>query len=134
MQQRNRFSFRLAARLCAAATGIALLGIVTITNLRADEPARCTKPQASNRGTTAEEKSAQRGYRLLTTKAYLPSDFDQEVFDQLWQAWDEPLRSQAENATPEDRRRMAFSRYGLTEAPQLDRLPTPSGRTAMQYV
>ncbi len=57
----------------------------------------------------------QRGYRLLTEKAYLLPDFDQETFDQAWRHWPEPLRSQAEAATPEERRRMAFSRYGLTE-------------------
>jgi len=58
-----------------------------------------------------------RGYELLTTKAYLPPDFDQETFDALWKTWEEPLRSQAEKATPEERRVMAFSRYGLTTAP-----------------
>ncbi|REK19044.1 MAG: cytochrome c [Planctomycetota bacterium] len=58
-----------------------------------------------------------RGYEILTTKAFLPPDFDQETFDNLWQAWEEPLRSQAEKAGPEERRRMAFSRYGLTPRP-----------------
>lgn len=60
---------------------------------------------------------AGRGYEILTAKAYLPADFDQEVFDNLWQTWEEPLRSTAENASPDERRRMAFSRYGLTSAP-----------------
>ncbi len=58
-----------------------------------------------------------RGYELLTTKAFLPPDFDQETFDQLWKTWEEPLRSQAEKATPEERRTMSFSRYGLTARP-----------------
>ncbi|MEX0675879.1 MAG: cytochrome c [Pirellulales bacterium] len=58
-----------------------------------------------------------RGYEILTTKAFLPADFDQEVFDNVWQVWEEPLRSQAEQATPDERRTMAFSRYGLTSAP-----------------
>ena len=74
------------------------------------------------------ETPAERGYRWLTTKTYLPPDFDQEVFDELWKTWEEPLRSQAETATPDERRRMAFSRYGLTEA------PGRVGRTALQYV
>ena len=74
------------------------------------------------------ETPAERGYRLLTTKAYLAPDFDQEVFDQLWMTWEEPLRSQAEAASAEERRRMAFSRYGLTEA--LGR----AGPVALQYV
>ncbi|MBS0208203.1 MAG: c-type cytochrome [Planctomycetes bacterium] len=54
------------------------------------------------------------GYRLLTTKAYLPSDFDQEVFDQLWQTWsDDDDRRAAENATLAERRRLTLARYGL---------------------
>ncbi len=60
---------------------------------------------------------AGRGYQLLHTKAYLPPDFDQQTFDELWQCWEEPARSEAVQATPEQRRRMAFSRYGLTTAP-----------------
>lgn len=57
------------------------------------------------------------GYRLLTEKAYLPADFDQEVFDQLWQTWPEPLRSQAEQASVKQRRAMTRARYGLTTRP-----------------
>ena len=58
-----------------------------------------------------------RGYEILTTQTFLPADFDQEVFDNVWQVWEEPLRSQAEKATPQQRRKMAFSRYGFTSAP-----------------
>ena len=61
---------------------------------------------------------AARGYRVLRTKAFLPADFDQEVFDNLWKVWPEPERSRAENVTPEQRRKMAFARYGLMEAPE----------------
>ena len=71
---------------------------------------------------------ADRGYRWLSTKAYLPPDFDQQVFDELWKTWEKPLRSQAEKATVEERRKMAFSRYGLTEAPGRE------GPVALQYV
>jgi mono/diheme cytochrome c family protein len=76
----------------------------------------------------AAETAADRGYRWLTTRAYLPPDFDQEVFDELWKTWEEPLRSRAADAAPEERRKMAFSRYGLTEAPGRPR------QTALQYV
>jgi hypothetical protein len=65
----------------------------------------------------AHQPSAYRGYRALVEKAYLPPDFDQETFDAAWKHWPEPLRSQAEKATPEERRRMAFDRYGLTPRP-----------------
>lgn len=77
---------------------------------------------------SAAETPAERGYRLLTTAAYLPPDFDQQVFDELWKCWEEPLRSEAASATPERRREMAFARYGLTPSPDRD---TP---VAWQYV
>ena len=65
----------------------------------------------------ADRSAAERGYKLLVEKAYLPPDFDQEVFDSAWKHWPEPLRSQAEKATPGERRRLAFERYGLTPRP-----------------
>jgi mono/diheme cytochrome c family protein len=61
--------------------------------------------------------SAQRGYQLLAEKPYLPPDFDQETFDAVWKHWPNPLRSQAEKATVDQRRQMAFTRYGLTPRP-----------------
>lgn len=72
---------------------------------------------AAERAVHRPETPADRGYRWLTTKAYLPPDFDDETFDQLWKLWEEPLRTQAEQATPAKRRRMAMARYGLTDAP-----------------
>ncbi len=57
------------------------------------------------------------GYRFLTTEPILSGDFEQEVVDNLWQVWEEPARLAAEKASPEERRQMAFSRYGLTSAP-----------------
>ncbi|TWT83118.1 Cytochrome c [Planctomycetes bacterium CA13] len=72
--------------------------------------------------------AAARGYRLLTETPVLPSDFDQKVFDEVWQAWPEPLRSQAEKASPERRREMSYDRYGLTTRPGDD-----SGKP-LQYV
>lgn len=65
-------------------------------------------------GEPGSSPSAQRGYKLLVEKAYLPPDFDQETFDAAWKYWPEPLRSEAEKATPSQRRQLAFTRYGLT--------------------
>ncbi|MEX2142336.1 MAG: cytochrome c [Pirellulales bacterium] len=77
----------------------------------------------------AKHSSAvRRGYNLLLNKSYLPPDFDQETFNELWKTWDEPLRSQAEAASAEERRRMAFARYGLLERPN-----DPASRP-LQYV
>jgi mono/diheme cytochrome c family protein len=64
-----------------------------------------------------DETPAQRGYRLLLEKPYLTPDFDQQVFDELWMTWEEPLQSKAKEATPDERRKMAYSRYGLVERP-----------------
>jgi cytochrome c553 len=57
------------------------------------------------------------GYRLLLEKAYVNPAFDQETFDAVWRVWPEPLKSRAEAASPEERRRLAYARYGLTERP-----------------
>jgi hypothetical protein len=60
---------------------------------------------------------AERGLWLMLNKAYLPPDFDQETFDALWKVWPEPLRKQAEQATPDERRKLAYERYGLVARP-----------------
>jgi mono/diheme cytochrome c family protein len=72
--------------------------------------------------------AARRGYDLLLNKSYLPPDFDQQTFDELWKTWEEPLRSQAEAASPDERRRMAYQRYGLVER------PNDPARRPLQYV
>ena len=71
--------------------------------------------------------NAERGRELLLSKAYLPADFDQEVFDALWTVWPDPLRRQAEKADLATRRRLAMQRYGL--------LPHPDDHSrTLQYV
>jgi cytochrome c5 len=64
-----------------------------------------------------EPTPAERGYKVLRTKQFLPPDFDQQTFDALWKVWPEPLRSQAKQATPAQRRKLTFSHYGLMEPP-----------------
>lgn len=79
--------------------------IAFAAGLRADEPA-------------VDRAAAARGYRNLVTRAYLAPDFHQKTFDDVWQKWPEPLRSQAEKASLLERRKMAFERYGLTPRPE----------------
>ena len=74
-------------------------------------------PLAVSAAEPVDPAAARRGYDLLVGKAYLPPDFDQETFDAAWRQWPEPLRSEAEKASPEVRRQMAFARYGLTPRP-----------------
>jgi mono/diheme cytochrome c family protein len=57
------------------------------------------------------------GYRHLLESSYVPGEMDQEVFDNLWQSWEEPLKSTAAAASPAERRQMTLSRYGLMDAP-----------------
>jgi len=64
------------------------------------------------------DSAAARGYQYLTQKAYLPADFDQETFDSLWKVWPKKLKAQAEQASEDERRELAFSRYGLNGRPE----------------
>src|SRR5690606_6802703 len=68
-------------------------------------------------GEAPENSAAARGYRTLRETPFLPPDFSQELFDRLWEVWPAPLRQRASEATLEERRRMAFERYGLMEPP-----------------
>jgi mono/diheme cytochrome c family protein len=63
------------------------------------------------------ETAAERGYRYLTEKAYLPLDFEQDTIDGVWQAWPDEQRRAAEQASPEERRKLIYERYGLTPRP-----------------
>lgn len=74
-------------------------------------------PSCAAETTAQSDSAAQRGYRFLTEKAYLGEDFDEETFAEVWRQWPAPLRTRAEQATPAERRRMAFERYGLTVRP-----------------
>lgn len=73
-------------------------------------------------------ESAARGYELLVGSPFLPPDFTEELFDRVWEVWPKPLREKAADATPEQRRKMAFERYGLTTR------PGDSSLDALQYV
>jgi mono/diheme cytochrome c family protein len=67
--------------------------------------------------TAGETASPERGYEVLRQRCFLPPDFDDAVFAELWTVWPEPERSQAETASPADRRRLTFSYYGLMPDP-----------------
>ncbi len=99
-------------------------GCWTACSVQAADPPESNASDAERAATYAIAE----GFRLLTEKAYLPADFDQATFDAVWQSWPKKLREQAAQATPEQRREMAFDRYGLTPRPGDD-----SGRP-LQYV
>ena len=58
---------------------------------------------------------------------YTYNGYDQEIFDNLWKTWPAELRNKAESATPAERRRMTFARYGLMERPGSDGTGTALG-------
>ncbi len=70
--------------------------------------------QAPGESSQAKKTDAQAGRDLILDYSFLPRDFHQSVFDQLWMDWPEPLRRQAEQATPDQRRDLAFRRYGFS--------------------
>jgi len=93
------------ARLAGSVAGL-LLAVLAVRPALA-EPRREAGPPVL----------AARGWEHLLGRAYLPPDLDQEVFDELWTTWEEPLRSRAERADLAERRRLAMDRYGLVPRP-----------------
>jgi mono/diheme cytochrome c family protein len=92
-------------------------------------PKSCVAEKAGDERPNGQSTSAARGFELLVGRAYLPPDFDDEVFDRLWTVWPEPLKSRAREAGSVERRAMAFSRYGLVE-----RAEAPGAGPALGYV
>ena len=71
---------------------------------------------------------AEKGYQHLLTKPYdFPTMTEAMLWD-VWKVWPEPARTEAEHASPAERRRMIFSRYGLVEEEGRD-LPVSFVRT-----
>lgn len=65
----------------------------------------------------ASAGAPENGYHHLLESVYLTADFDEDDIQNVWKVWPEPLRSQAEAASPLERRKMTFDRYGLTPRP-----------------
>lgn len=74
-----------------------------------------------------KEPNAELGYHLLITKPMAGGFAKVEDLDKLWQVWEPELRDKAEKATPEERRRMTFERYGLIPRPDGDTTGLPLG-------
>jgi mono/diheme cytochrome c family protein len=66
----------------------------------------------------AEPLSPEHGYDVLRHHCFVPPDFDDAVFTNLWTVWPDPERSQAEAASPAERRKLTFSYYGLMPDPE----------------
>lgn len=114
-----------------------VVGLLTCTGCQAihfvdltgqSEPVTFVDGRESTPTPDGDQTPAERGYRLLLEKPYLPPYFDDEAFNEVWRVWPEELRKRAEKATPAERRAMAFDRYGLTPRPGAE-----SGKP-LQYV
>jgi mono/diheme cytochrome c family protein len=71
----------------------------------------------------AESPSPGRGLELLQSKAFLPADFPEAAWDDVWQVWPPAERERARAAAPDERRRMALARYGLPPRDDAPGLP-----------
>lgn len=85
----------------------------------APDCAIAAEPSTPTAAAHADKASAaKRGYELVRTKPYLPAEFPESAFDEVWRVWPADLKAKAKNATPEERRKMALSRYGLVPSPE----------------
>lgn len=99
------------------------------------EIASASGDRAAVEAAAAEKISpADRGYRYLIETPLLTSDLDDDTFSNVWRSWPEPLRSEAEKASPAKRREMAFGRYGLTRHPEEIGQPFDEHSRPLQYV
>ena len=71
---------------------------------------------------------AEKGYQYILTKPYDAPSMTEAMLWDVWGVWPEPARTEAEHASPAERRRMIFSRYGLVEEQGRD-LPVSFVRT-----
>ncbi|MCC9604902.1 cytochrome c [Blastopirellula sp. JC732] len=69
----------------------------------------------------------EKGYHVIVDKPLISPYWDQETFDNTWRVWPKDLKELAEKASPEERKRMAYDRYGLTPRPDNPNKP-------LQYV
>lgn len=65
-----------------------------------------------------QNAAAERGFRHLTEVPFIPPDFYEATFQDVWKEWPAELKKRAAAASPGDRRKMAFDRYGLTPRPK----------------
>ena len=96
-------------RACRVVLGI--LGFVAVmSGAYADEP-------VMERARPADLEGAKRGWEALTHMTYQLSTLNKAILENLWRTWEPEYREQARKASPEERRRMTFDRYGFVEAP-----------------
>ncbi|MEQ8347541.1 MAG: cytochrome c [Sneathiellaceae bacterium] len=63
---------------------------------------------------------AARGYWILLNLPLGPPTLTETEYFDLWKAWPEPWRTEAERASPDERRKLLLSRYGFQETADRD--------------
>lgn len=148
---RTSISERKVARIFAGLAGAVLMTAGAMTpGLFADDanvPAASVGASATE-GPTAYpelnlgmEPDPQKGLELILNEPMAAPVLKMADVERLWKAWEPEYREAAENATPEERRKMTFERYGWAERTMEsvgdDRdLPlgyTPDGRGNLVY-
>jgi hypothetical protein len=81
---------------------IGLVGLLIGSGLVASEPAPA---------------SPKRGWEFLRSRAYLPADFDQADYDDLWSMWPAEERESAAKLSLDERRKAIARHYGLVIDP-----------------
>jgi RoxA-like, cytochrome c-like len=76
----------------------------------------------------SEQTVEEKGFRNLTQRAYGVSMVNPKVFEKIWTVWEPEWKSKVDPQDPAQIRRLAFERYGFSEAPY------PNGGLPMQYV
>lgn len=99
--------------------GLLMLGSFADSHRSRSGPVGAEHPDASSPDSAPvrAETAAERGYRWLTTKPYIPPTLDRATFDQLYVEWAPAERAEAEHASPDERRRLLFAHYGFTPLP-----------------
>lgn len=75
------------------------------------------------------EPDANKGYELIRNKPMGRKVMSVADVDRLWTVWEDEEKAQAESASPDERRKMTFERYGWAKRPEDEKLGLPLGYT-----
>jgi mono/diheme cytochrome c family protein len=96
-------------------TALASAALFLLCACRPDAEPLVAVPPASIKSQNLEAE--QKGFEFLVHGQYGSSELTDELFDNLWQVWDGEDAKDAANLTREQRRVIAYKRYGFIDAP-----------------
>jgi len=122
----NRGHYNRALRAAVAATLLAMCVIG-----RADDNAPVEKKTDIFLGM---ELNPQKGFEILLNEPMAQAILKVDDIDRLWKIWEPEEKAKAEAASPEERVKMTFKRYGWAERPEGGKIPldyTPDGKGSL---